>query len=235
MKKPAISYPRSERLLIGSNLSRVARWLCATAFLVGFGPVVGIAQTLATGDPHAGQRIAETTCAACHGTDGNGTDPRNPKLAGQNPAYLYRQLWVFKNGTRKSEVMSGIVATLSDSDFADVASFYSRQPRKPNSVTDARLAAIGERRFFSGMPSCAMCHSSGRWQGVPMMRRMPMHGMMGMSADVPSLDGQHATYIVDQLNRFASGERRGTVMNRIAAMLRDTDKRALAEFLSGVR
>jgi cytochrome c553 len=39
-----------------------------------------------------------------------------------------------------------------------------------------------------------------------------------------------AAYVVDQLNRFATGERRGTVMNRMAASLDDADRQAIAEF-----
>ena len=70
---------------------------------------------------------------------------------------------------------------------------------------------------------------------MPMMGMMG-HGMMGMMgsgmADVPNLNGQHAAYIVAQLNGFADGARQGTVMNRIAAALSEADKMAVAEFLS---
>lgn len=233
---------------------------CAAALVVGASSVAGIAQTptgvsgwssvqfmdSAIGDPGQGKRVAEAKCAACHGIDGNSPDPQFPKLAAQNPAYLYRQLWAFKDGTRTSDVMSGIVASLSDTDMADAASFYSRQARKLDTVKDVSLAATGERVFFNGMPSCAMCHGSGGRRGMPMMGMMGRgmmghgmmgHGMMGMMgsgmADVPSLNGQHATYILDQLNRFARGERQGTVMNRVAPTLSETNKRAVAEFLSG--
>ncbi len=103
----------------------------------------------------------------------------------------------------------------------------------PTPSKDPRLAARGERIFFAGMPSCAMCHGSRGRPGMPMMGR----GMMGMMhsgmADVPKIGGQHATYIIDQLNHFATGERQGTMMNRIAAQLSEMDKRAVAEFLSG--
>ncbi|WP_431206616.1 c-type cytochrome [Bradyrhizobium betae] len=193
----------------------------------------------AIGDPARGGRVAGAKCATCHGIDGNSQDPQFPKLAAQNPTYLYWQLRAFKDGTRKSDVMTGIVATLSDADMADAASFYSKQPRKPDTVKDDRLAAIGERVFFSGMPSCAMCHGSGGQSGMSMMGRMPMmgmgRGMIGMmgSGDVPSLAGQHAAYIVDQLSRFARGERQGTVMNRIAPTLSAANKKAVAEFLAG--
>ena len=102
------------------------------------------------GDADKGQRALEANCATCHGADGNSPDPQYPKLAGQNQAYLYEQLWAFKRGARRSEVMSGIVASLSDTDMAYAANFYSRQPRKPDTVKDRRLAAIGERIFFAG-------------------------------------------------------------------------------------
>ncbi len=194
----------------------------------------------AVGNPERGEHVAEAKCGACHGPDGNSPDRQYPKLAGQDPAYLYWQLWAFKRGTRRSDVMSGIVATLSDADMADAASFYGRQMRKTDAVKDPRLAAIGERIFFGGMPPCAMCHGSTGEGHMPMMGRMPMmgHGMMGMMgsgmmAHIPKLNGQHATYIIDQLNRFAAGERQGKPMNRVAAALSEMDKRAVAEFLSG--
>ncbi len=195
-------------------------------------------QGSAVGDPERGQRVAETRCAACHGKNGNSPDPQYPKLAGQNSAYLYWQLWAFKQGTRRSDVMSGIVATLSDADMANAASFYGQQRRNPDAVRDAYAASIGERFFVSGMPSCAMCHGSPGQRG--MMGRMPMmgRGMMGMmgpgAAAVPNLNGQHANYIIDQLDKFASGERQGTVMNRMAPALSEANRKAVAEYLSGV-
>lgn len=196
----------------------------------------------AEGDPGHGRQLAKTVCAACHGADGNSMDSKYPKLASQDAAYLYRQLWAFKRGSRRSDIMSGIVAGLSDADMADAAAFYSGQALRPDTVKDPRLAAIGERIFFGGMPACAMCHAAPGQRGMPMMGmmgggmmgmmgRMPMMGMMGSA---PRLNGQHAAYIVDQLNRFASGERQAMMMDRIAASLSNRDKNAVAEYLSGL-
>lgn len=42
------------------------------------------------------------------------------------------------------------------------------------------------------------------------------------------------TQLIDQLNRFASGERWGMMMNGIAAALTESDKKAVAEYLSGL-
>lgn len=193
----------------------------------------------AAGEPAQGQRIAEARCAACHGADGNSTDPRYPKLAGQNQAYLYSQLRAFRNGVRPSDIMRGIAAALSHSDMEDAASFFSRQTIHPDAVTDQDLAAFGERIFYSGMPPCAMCHGTSGEGSMPMMGMMGrrMMGMMGsgMMATVPNLNGQHATYLIDQLHRFATGQRQAMMMGRIAASLGGTERRAVAEYLSGLQ
>ena len=65
-------------------------------------------------DTSAAEQTAQTVCAACHGTDGNSAIPLNPKIAGQHPEYLYKQLTEFKSGKRNNAVMAGMVANLSD-------------------------------------------------------------------------------------------------------------------------
>jgi len=40
-------------------------------------------------------------CIACHGANGNSTDPQYPILAGQSWRYIYIQLKDFKEGRRK--------------------------------------------------------------------------------------------------------------------------------------
>src|SRR5690606_31076661 len=47
------------------------------------------------GDPQAGAQKA-AVCAACHGVDGNPTDPMYPRVAGQSERYIARQLALFK-------------------------------------------------------------------------------------------------------------------------------------------
>lgn len=203
------------------------------------------AQNLSGGDPDRGRGIAEAKCASCHGADGNGADAQYPKLAGQNLAYLDGQLWAFKTGARRSDIMSAIVAGLPEADLVDAASFYARQMIRPDRVKDTALVSLGQDIVYRGIggavPACAMCHNAGGGMSM-MMGRMPMMGMMGggmmgrgMMADVPNLNGQHALYIVRQLDRFATGERPGTVMGRIAKALSKTDRRAVADFLSGLR
>ena len=49
------------------------------------------------GDAAKGKSLS-ATCAACHGADGNSTNPEWPKLAGQHESYLLKQLQNFKAG-----------------------------------------------------------------------------------------------------------------------------------------
>jgi cytochrome c553 len=189
--------------------------------------------------------FAKSKCAPCHGVDGNSVAPTFPKLAGQNPDYLYRQLWAFKTGARPSQVMSVNALPLSDAEITDLAGYFSAQPIRPDRQGDPRLASLGERIFYAprvagpgGMP-CASCHAGA--YGSPMMRGGPTMGMMGRGpmgmmggGVVPRLNGQHAPYLVDQLNRFAAGARQGGPMGWIAAQLDPHEREAVAAYLSAL-
>lgn len=178
------------------------------------------------------------TCAACHGPTGNSADPQVPKLAGQDPRYLSAQLWAFKTKARRPDAMAGFAAKLSAGDIATLAQFYANQPIRPDAVKDSRLAARGRRIFFDGTrwpaatPPCVQCHGRGEPFRPPMMGGMRGRGMMGGFTAGPNLYGQHARYIVDQLQRFARGQRPSWVMGRIAAGLTAQDRSAVAEYLS---
>jgi cytochrome c553 len=184
------------------------------------------------GNAARGRQLAAVKCAACHGPDSNSTIPQSPKLAGQNPDYLYSQLLAFRSGARTSEVMAPVAAGLSEADAADLVLFYSEKPIRPDPVTNQALAQEGETIFAErsspGAPPCAMCHSANGG-------RMPMMGMMGSIGPIPNLYGQHAAYTVDQLNRYASGARPDGVMNNIAAALSESQRKAVAEYLVGLQ
>ena len=69
-------------------------------------------------------------CSACHGADGNSTNPVWPKLAGQHAAYVVKQLKAFKSGARKDPVMQGMAAPLSEQDMENLAAWYASQKQK---------------------------------------------------------------------------------------------------------
>jgi cytochrome c553 len=73
-------------------------------------PVAAMAEVaVKPGDATAGQAKA-AVCGACHGMDGNSSDAQYPKLAGQNEAYIVRQLTHFKAGQRQNPIMMGMAA-----------------------------------------------------------------------------------------------------------------------------
>jgi len=98
---------------------------------IGFALVLA----LAFGGAHAGApggNVAKgkekaAACAACHGEDGNSKSGEFPRLAGQNPDYLYFALNQYKNKQRKNPVMAGFVATLKKEDMADLAAYFGSQ------------------------------------------------------------------------------------------------------------
>jgi len=82
--------------------------------------------TVQAGDAAKGEALS-STCAACHGKDGNSTIPTNPKLAGQYKSYLVQALKAYKSGARQSAIMSGFATALSEQDIKDLAAWFSSQ------------------------------------------------------------------------------------------------------------
>jgi cytochrome c553 len=184
-------------------------------------------------DAAKAQNIAAQVCAACHAGDGNSTAPANPKIAGQIPEYLHKQLADFKaqggkKPARESAIMLGMVANLSDSDMKALAAFYAGQKLKPAAAADKTLAALGQKLWrggnaASGVPACAGCHGPAG-AGIP--------------AQYPRLAGQYAEYIVTQLKAFKEGGRANDpngMMRGVTARMTEREIRAVAEYAAGLR
>lgn len=179
------------------------------------------------------QGIAAQLCAACHAADGNGTAAANPKIAGQFPEYLHKQLADFKaqggrKAARESAVMASMVANLSDADMKGLAAFYAGQSFRPSAATDKGLAALGQKIWrggiaASGVPACAGCHGPAG---------------AGMPRQYPRLAGQFAEYTAAQLKLFREGGRTNDpngMMRGVATRLTDGEIRAVAEYAAGLR
>lgn len=83
----------------------------------------------AAGDAAAG-KSKSAVCTACHGADGNSTNPLWPNLAGQHAAYMVKQLKDFKSGARKDPMMAPMAAPLSVTDMENLAAYYASQKQK---------------------------------------------------------------------------------------------------------
>jgi cytochrome c553 len=84
-------------------------------------------QAVADGNVSAGRQKIQK-CEVCHGLDGQAKIVEAPNLAGQNEAYMIRQLNAFKSGERQNELMSIVAPTLSPEDIEDFSAYYAAIP-----------------------------------------------------------------------------------------------------------
>jgi len=205
-------------------------WALA-GFLVCAAPMAAEPQGKA--DSAKGQSIVNKVCSACHGPDGNSPTAANPKLAGQIPEYIQKQLGNFKSVAgkkpeRDNPVMGGMAAGLSAEDMRDVAAYFSAQAAKPGVARHPETIPLGRKIWrggdmAKGLPACAGCH------GV---------AGAGLPAQYPRLAGQYPEYIEAQLKAFRAGERRNDanrMMQSIASKMSDPEIRAVADYISGLR
>lgn len=180
------------------------------------------------GDAKAGEGKT-TACGACHGMDGNSSDKTYPKLAGQNEAYIVRQLGLFKAQKRQNPVMMPFIGNLSAQDEHDIGAFFAGKAPLAG-VADEKLLTRGQSLYRGGdaalgVPACMACHGpDGR-------------GMAG--AGYPQLAGQWADYIQAKLKDFKAGTTWGDdgnakIMPEIAKHLGDNDIAALASYVEGL-
>ena len=184
------------------------------------------------GDATKAQGIVNQVCAACHASDGNSPVAVNPKLAGQIPEYLHKQLANFKAGAKKAErdspVMAGMVANLSPEDMRNLAAYFASQTAKPGAAKSKDLVALGQKIYRGGLAgkgvaACASCHGPNG---------------AGMPSQYPRLSGQHAEYLEAQLKAFRSGERANDPngsMRTVAGKLSDREIQAVADYAAGLR
>jgi len=156
-------------------------------------------------------------CVACHGNKGEGNPTLNaPAIAGQDAAYLTRQLLNFRSGRRgahKSDVLGAQMRAFAtalgdDAAVAKVATFVASLP-KTVIAAPARGNLHNVNNLYQG--KCGACHGVAA-QGNP-----------GLKA--PRLAGLDAAYIKRQFAHFRDGVR-GTdpqdVTGRQMAMMAKT-------------
>lgn len=90
--------------------------------LISFASVVSLS---VSADEAAGKTVFSNTCAACHGVQGMSTSDMFPNLAGQKKGYLINALKAYRDKVRSNSMMNGMVASFSDEQIQDVASYLS--------------------------------------------------------------------------------------------------------------
>jgi cytochrome c553 len=218
--------------------SRFSVALAAALAFCAFASAPASAADVVKGSAEAGATKA-AVCTACHGVNGNSTNPEWPVLAGQNAVYLREQLAMFKAKKRNNPVMQPIVDPLNEQDFADLAEFFSTQT-PTGGEADPSYWKAGQALYRSGdaargIPACTACHGPAG-QGNP-------------ASGYPALRAQHSVYTVKQLqdyltkNRYRDpndantvySTRNSVMMTTIASRLTPEDIRNLASYLQGLR
>lgn len=185
------------------------------------------APLLQAGDISRGEDLSGD-CAACHGADGNSTNPEWPNIAGQSKRYLYEQLQAFQSGDRENAVMAGQVEDLDDQDMRDLAAYYASLEPGVSGGVAPDLKDAGELIYRGGIPSkgvaaCMACHGPAG-EGMP-------------GAGFPRVGGQHAQYIAAQLRQYRDGERdtdRNRMMRDVTERLSDDEIEAVSSYISGL-
>ena len=185
------------------------------------------------GDPAKGQAIGSTVCVACHAADGNSTISANPKLAGQNADYLYKQMTNFKSqGGKQPErvnaIMNGMIAPYSDEQMRDLAAYFSAQTQKGEIARNRETIEQGQKLFRAGsmakgLPACASCHGPAG---------------AGMPAQFPRIGGQFAEYLEAQLKSFRDESRANDpnkMMRMVAIKMTDIEIKAVSDYIAGLR
>ena len=170
------------------------------------------------GDPVMGQ-ARYVVCIACHGPAGEGIVALNaPKISGQEPWYLRRQLNYYKSGARGAhpedifgQQMAPMVLTLQDAQaMEDVIAYIGAFPDEPAEVTVAGDADRGRDLWVT----CGACHGYAG-EGIK-------------SLNAPRTAGMSDWYLKRQLKNFKAnvrgrhpGDLYGWQMAEMARILKD--------------
>lgn len=156
-------------------------------------------------------------CVACHGPQGQSTQPQIPSLAAQPRIFLENQLVLIREGLREVPAMQGLLDGLSDADLVALAKYFAAQPPRPAAVSDdpARYAS---GQALAGRMRCASCHLP-QFQGRDQM---------------PRLAGQNEPFLRTTLHEYRDqpGPGRDTAMSAVLYGLNDAQLDALAHFMS---
>jgi cytochrome c553 len=195
------------------------------------------------GDPQAGATKAGA-CAACHGLDGNPTDPMYPRMAGQSERYIAHQLALFKSGERNTgmaAVMVPFASMLSAQDMRDIGAFFATQAAGAGIADDSVITSgpnqgmkfyqVGQKLFRSGdmargIPACMACHGPA--------------GAGNPGPAYPHIGGQQADYVARRLQEYRAGTTSEAdphlfnMMATIAKSLTDEEISSLGSYLQGL-
>jgi cytochrome c553 len=170
-----------------------------------------------TQDIAEGKRVADASCARCHGIDGTGTAKGVPYIAGQRPAYIHFELKVYQSGGRGDTPMVNVVKYMNDDALMKVAAYYaSLEPVQPSAAGAVKASASKPDPGSAGKAAtagCAGCHGEAGISKTPGM---------------PSLVGLDPKYLIGALNAYKNGQRKHDMMKTLVSALGEADVNNIA-------
>jgi cytochrome c553 len=163
-----------------------------------------------------GKRLADASCAGCHGANGINTSPRVPNLAGQRAAYLYFELKAYQSGARGDSAMNNAVKFLNADALVKVAAYFaSLDPTQPNPTIAAKASPDPVQAGKTAAAACAGCHGESGVSKTPGM---------------PSLVGLDPKYLVTAMKAYQNGQRKNDLMKSLLAPVSDASINNIALF-----
>ncbi len=169
-------------------------------------------------------QVLITTCEACHGTDGNSSNPDVPIIAGYSYDGFFDTLAAFRDDERiaikfqvpgePETVMNDIAKALSEDEVEALAKHFSAKKFNPaKQEVNLELAKKGAAIHDE---FCAKCHADGG--GDP-------------QDDAAILAGQWMKYLTRQFKNIETGKRLvPKKMEKRVNQLSTSDKEALVHF-----
>ena len=167
--------------------------------------------------------LQSVTCAACHGQAGNSRSSAMPIIAGQDAAYLKKQIGDYAAGKRLSAEMEPYAKQVLNLGVDDVAAYFASRRREPTPIPSPADAVARGR---SAAAQCAGCHGP--------------QGQGDAAKLIPSLAGQAPGYLREQMllfkqDRRSPGDPALTAVKALLKTIPDETLGDLAAYYSSLR
>ncbi len=161
------------------------------------------------------------SCLACHGEKGVSETSEVPSLAGMPADFTLIQLFLFRQGTRKIEIMNDLAKDMSDDDLRKFSDYFAKlAPPKPSGeAPDPAIAARAQAAIAKN--HCNSCH---------------LPNFAGQ-AQMPRLAAQREDYLLKALSDYKRGQRPGydATMDEAIRPVSEADIADLAHYLARLK
>jgi cytochrome c553 len=165
------------------------------------------------------ERLAQ--CQACHGEQGQSTNPEVPSLGAQQQGFVLVQLYMFREHLRKVDLMNEVAKGMTDADLQDVSDAISKLPAPKPLAGATDPAEVARAQDMIAQNRCNSCHTS----------------TFAGQDQIPRLAGQREDYLLKSLREYKSGARRAyePAMSSVVEPLKDEDFVVLAAYLARLK